>query len=74
MGEVVNVRIIVRGPEDRRVEHVAEIAGQDELHHAIGVALGMYDNFYPDAPPFRKTVEIDPAWKAPHLSEIEEFS
>ena len=67
----MNVKIVVRGPEDRRVKHMADIAAHDELHDAIGVAMELYQKYYPDAPPFRKTVEIDPAWTAPEFSEIE---
>jgi hypothetical protein len=63
----LNVKITVKGPEDRRVQHAVEMERQDELHHVIGVALKMYDEYYPDAPPLRKTIEIDPAWNAPQF-------
>lgn len=56
----MNVKIMVRGPEDRRAEHIAFVADDDELHDAIGVAVRLYRRHYPDAPPYRKTVEIDP--------------
>ncbi len=57
----MNVRIMVRGPDDRRAEHIAFLSDPNQLHQAIGVAMENYVKFYPEAPPFRKTVEIDPA-------------
>lgn len=57
----LEVKITVKGPDDRRVEHVANIQADGQLHDAVGVAFELYRRFYPDAPPFRKTVEIDPA-------------
>jgi hypothetical protein len=55
---VVNVRILVRGPEGRQVEHIASVQEEGDLHQGIGVALEMYRQFYPDAP-LEKTVSID---------------
>jgi hypothetical protein len=57
----LDVKITVRGPDDRRVEHVANIELEDALPEAIAAAFDFYRRFYPDAPAFRKTVEIDPA-------------
>ena len=71
----MNVKIMVRGPEDRRVEHIADIQDEDDLPNAVGVAMGMYRTFYPDAPPYRQTVEIDPTtWKAPEFGVASESS
>ena len=54
----MQVKITVRGPDDRRVEHLVNIEEDRQLGQAISE---LYRRFYPDAPPFRKTVEIDPA-------------
>jgi len=57
----LHVKITVRGPDDRRVEHLVNIEEDRQLGQAISAAFELYRRFYPDAPPFRKTVEIDPA-------------
>lgn len=57
----MDVRIRIDGPEKRRVEHAASIGQDEDLLQAIGVALELYRKYYPDAPPFRKTVSIDHA-------------
>lgn len=54
------VRVVVRGPDDRRADHFAEVPDSSALHHAIGVAMELYRKFYPDAP-IEMTVSIDPA-------------
>ncbi len=68
----MNVKIVVRGPDARRVEHVAEISDEADLYAVIGVVLDLYREYYPDAPPFRKTVEIDPTWRAPEIVTVSE--
>jgi hypothetical protein len=39
----------------------AYIQQDGELEQAIGIAFELYRQLYPDALPFRKAVEIDPA-------------
>jgi hypothetical protein len=58
---IVEVKILVRGPDGCRVEHLTAIEDEDHLERAIGTALNLYRKFYPDAAPFKKTVSIDHA-------------
>lgn len=57
----MRVRIVVRGPDGRRVEHLADVGGEKDLHQPIHAALDLYRQFYPDAPAFRQTISIDHA-------------
>lgn len=52
---------MVKGPEGRRVEHVALVGYEGDIREDIDVALELYRKFYPDAPMFKKTIYIDHA-------------
>ena len=56
-----DVKITVKGPDERRVERVANIPEDTDLEQAISTAFEVYRELYPDAPPYRKTVQLDPA-------------
>jgi hypothetical protein len=57
----MEIKIVVKGLESRRVEHVALVGYEGDIGEDIEVALELYRRFYPDAPMFRKTIYIDHA-------------
>lgn len=57
----MKVKIVVRGPEWRQVEHVAEIDAEAGVLSVISEAMAIFWDVYPDAPPLQKTILIDHA-------------
>ncbi|GAA3902068.1 hypothetical protein GCM10022276_20990 [Sphingomonas limnosediminicola] len=57
----MNVKIVVRGPDWRQVEHLAEIDAEQDVVRVVAEAMAMFWDFYPDAPPLQKTILIDHA-------------
>lgn len=55
----MKVKIVVRGPDWRHVEHYAQIETEDALPAVIAEALAIFWDVYPDAPSLQKTILID---------------
>lgn len=57
----MDVKVTVKGPHGRHIEHVNHVSQEGDLARVIGEALDIYRRFYPDAPPFRRHIEIEEA-------------
>jgi len=55
----MKVKITITGPSGQQVQQITEVVDKGSLTAAIGAAIDIYRQNYPDAPPFEKTMKVE---------------